>query len=61
MEIDATKLKKMIQQFVHETQGMCYETSAVIGMIDGKKILITVTQDDEDERAELVDKWRCIQ
>ena len=62
IKVDAEKLTDMIRDFVRDTHGMCVSTGAVIGVIDGKEIRLTVSLPDCDEEVEKVHpKWKCVE
>lgn len=57
--VDAKKIARAIERFAEETTGPCSQTSAVIGIIGGKVVRLSVSSPDEDE-GDVGLKWQCV-
>lgn len=60
LKIDSVKLADLIEVFLRETGGACISTGACIGIIDGKRINLRVSTDDDEDSTPLRPKFECV-
>ena len=61
MRIDSEKLEQHIDSGLVATHGCCLTESVVIGEIDGRQIILSVTKDEDFVFEDVNDEFICIE